>query len=318
MIEAKDEALHPVGPGAHWQESLYFNWADPARRAFGLTRIGYRFSENQIDGLVLTIRDGRPEFVYPAVNLKGGRPWADHTPERGLRARGLVYRMEEPLRRWRIELGGRDAIDLTWTAFTEPFDYHGEGASLVPNIAARHFEQTGRVEGAVRFGGRELAIDGTGQRDKSWGVRDWARIEGWNWVSAQFGTDLAFNAWEGWFEGRRYVNGYVHRDGANRALRQVEIVYRWSRTRHLPAAARLVLTDEAGETIEVEARPLGNCPLVKRGTWIEEIFASFTARAGGRAREGLGVVEHAWHAGRLGTVREGRRLAAAAWALRPR
>ncbi|MCA9772309.1 MAG: hypothetical protein KC466_07860 [Myxococcales bacterium] len=318
MIEAKDEALHPLGAGAHWQESFYFNWADPARRAFGLTRIGYRFTDNQIDGLVLTIRDGRPEFVYPAVNLKGGGPWSDHTPKSGLRARGLVYRMEEPLGRWRIELRGKDTIDLTWTAFTPAFDYHGTGENLVPNLAARHFEQTGRVRGTVRLRGRETPIDGTGQRDKSWGPRDWARIEGWNWISAQFGEDLSFNAWEGWFEGRRYLNGYLHRGGENHALRRVDLTYRWTRARHLPASARLVLTDDEGVTLEVEARPLGNCPLVKRGLWIEEIFASFTARVGGEAREGIGVVEHAWHAGTLGTLREARRVAAAAWDLRPR
>lgn len=59
MILPADEQLHLPGPDAHWQESYYFNWADPEGRAFGLARIGYRSAEQQIDGLLLTMRDGR-------------------------------------------------------------------------------------------------------------------------------------------------------------------------------------------------------------------------------------------------------------------
>src|SRR3990172_7598933 len=97
MIGPPDEELHSVGDGLHWQESYYFNWGDPDGKSFGLSRIGYRFGEKQIDGLVLTWRDGRPEFVYPAVNLAlRGEPAKIRSSE-GLKARGLVYRMVEPL-----------------------------------------------------------------------------------------------------------------------------------------------------------------------------------------------------------------------------
>ncbi|RLB41574.1 MAG: hypothetical protein DRH30_06545 [Deltaproteobacteria bacterium] len=312
MINANDEDLHPVGDGGHWQESYYFNWADPAHDAFGLTRIGYRFGQDRIDGLVLTIHDGRPEFVYPAVNLKGGAPWTDHTAAGGLRAKELVYRMEEPLERWKIELRGRHEIDLTWTAFTPAFDYHASGARVAENVAAWHFEQSGTVTGHLRLKGNELEINGTGQRDKSWGVRDWANVEGWNWISAQFGEGLSFNVWEGFLGGERYVNGFVHREGTNRAVVRLELKYRWPKRMHVPESAFLNIVDEKGDRYQVTASSLGHCPLIKSGLWIEEVFAGFTLNDGHTEHEGIGVIEHAWHAGSRRTLLGMRQLLRAA------
>lgn len=305
MIKPEDEEQHPVGEGAHWQESWYFNWADTRHDVFGLTRIGFNFRRRRIDGLVLTIRGGRPEYAYPGVNIRYRGDWADQTAAGGaaggLRARGLTYRAEEPLKRWNLTLRGRDSMELVWTAFTPPFDYHEAGRDLPPNITGRHFEQSGRVTGWTNFKGRRLEIDGTGQRDKSWGVRDWARVEGWNWISAQFGEDLSFNAWEGFFGGRRYVNGFVFRDGENHPIERVDIQFQWGRREHVPEEARLKIFYASG-SLEVTARALGHFPLVKSGLWVEETHARFTAAGGGASRDGIGVIEHAWHAGTAGTL----------------
>jgi hypothetical protein len=60
-------------------------------------------------------------------------------------------------------------------------------------MTGAHFEQSGRVTGWTRFGIERGAerheIDALGQRDKSWGVRDWARLEGWNWLAGHPGRD---------------------------------------------------------------------------------------------------------------------------------
>jgi len=69
MIESRDEWLHPVGEHDAWQESFYFNWADPERRSFTLARIGYRFHARKTDGLVVALRDGELDLFYAPADL---------------------------------------------------------------------------------------------------------------------------------------------------------------------------------------------------------------------------------------------------------
>lgn len=312
MIEPIDEELHPVGEGERWQESWYFNWADPRHNVFGLTRIGFLFRQRLIDGLVLTIRNGMPEYAYPAVNIRYNGDWGEQTAAGGLHARGLAYRAEEPLKKWRLTLEGRDGMDLLWTAFTPAFDYLESEGGLPPNVAGRHFEQSGRVTGWTSFKGERLEINGAGQRDKSWGVRDWANIEGWNWISAQFGEELSFNIWEGFFDGERYANGFIFHGGWNHPVESVNIQFKWDFRKHVPSDAHLVINYGWGKRLEISAHALGQFPLVKKGLWIQETHADFETIAGGKQIRGIGVIEHAWRAGKFGTLARFHELAGAA------
>ncbi len=304
MFDARDEEIHPAGQEEFWQESWYFNWASGDGRSFGLSRIGYRFHQKQIDGLVLTLRDGKPEYIYPAVNRPFSGSVGGIQAQNGLRAAGLTYRMIEPFRKWKLELRGRDEMDLEWTAFTPVFDYHADGADLPPNVAGHHFEQAGRVTGWTRFKGRERQVNGTGERDKSWGVRDWAKVEGWNWISAQFGSDLTFNVWQGFYEGRPYANGFVFRDGENSGVVSLEIRFEWGERKHIPRRTEILFGTRDGSSYRAVATTLARFPLVKNGLWLEEVHAGFSlSRNGGPERLGVGIIEHAWHAGMLKTMR---------------
>ncbi len=167
LIAAADEELHTPGTAPHWQESYYFNWVDLDGNALGFARIGYRFAVRRADAVVVTMRDGRREFVYGAVDQRiHGDPLALRCTD-GLTIGRLTFRLDEPLRRWRIELSGRDEIDLIWTALAPAFDFGHNGTEV---IAHRHFEHPGTVTGRSRIGGRDHQIDGFGTRDKS-GVR---------------------------------------------------------------------------------------------------------------------------------------------------
>ena len=108
MIQEQDEWLHPVGEHDDWQESFYFNWADPGGQSFTLARIGYRFAAQRTDGLIVSLRDGAPDFGYLAANLKHAGSCSDEDPSQGMRSKGVTVTMEEPLRRWRLQLEGRD------------------------------------------------------------------------------------------------------------------------------------------------------------------------------------------------------------------
>lgn len=306
MIVAADEQLHEPGTGEHWQESYYFNWSEADGSSFGLARIGYNPAARKIDGVLLTMRDGKPEFIYPAIGIDDA---AERRPEAqyGLRANDLTFTMREPLARWHIGLTGK--VDLTWTAFHEPHDFH-DGLHVIGAtdeelaLAPAHFEQCGVVRGTVSINGRRREVEGLGHRDKSWGARDWDGIIGWEWLTAQFGEDLAFNATV-WYppEGDASVpGGFVTRDGENRALVATAVDYEWTGLEHVPRAATIRFTDEQGEEYEVRATALAQFPLFKKGLFIQETHARFETTVGGTTRTGLGVLEHAWHAGTRRTL----------------
>ena len=65
-------------------------------------------------------------------------------------------------------------LDLTWTTDGVPYHYDLTTRYEIPCL----------VTGTVTFGGETFTIDGQGQRDHSWGVRDWWAF-GWCWCSVR-------------------------------------------------------------------------------------------------------------------------------------
>lgn len=95
----------------------------------------------------------------------------------------LTYKLVEPMQQWKIDLADEKFnVHIQWKARFPPFDF-GEGSGT---SWSGHFEQSGVVEGeATLADGRKITIHGLGQRDKSWGARDW-HIENWFALHAQF------------------------------------------------------------------------------------------------------------------------------------
>lgn len=321
MIRERDEWLHDVGSDPAWQESFYFNWADPERRTFGLARIGYRPNVGKIDGLVVSLRDEKLELFYGPANIDHDGPCSEEDPAAGMRAGDLLVTMEEPLRRWRLQVGGHRSMDLVFEAHTPAFDYHGPRADgeprrLASTMTGAHFEQVGSVTGWTRFQRERQEIRAFGQRDKSWGVRDWKRLEGWNWIAGQFGADIGFNVMQTFENGRALDNGFVFRDGENHPIDGVSLQLRWARREHRLAEAEMEIFDATGRRYEIRARALAAFPILRKDVWLEETHVAFTLGSGGRVREGQGVVEHVWRASLGQILRRASRVARILPALR--
>lgn len=304
-ITMSDEEAHtPTGESA-WQESFYFNWADLDGQAFGLTRIGLNPADGKADGLLITVRDGRLEYVYPAIGVRVDDAERTTPARRGVRVGALGYTMREPLTRWHIDLTGHTQVDLSFTALGPPHDYSpagGDTNDAAPS-GAHHFEQFGAVTGHITVNGREHRVDAFGQRDKSWGVREWGAIRGWEWLTGHFGPDLAFNVTLSLVPGQDGPSGFLFRDGENIAVTDASVDYTWGRTPHVPTAADIRLCDERGDVHHIHATALAQVPLVKKGLFLQETHARFDMQIDGVTRTGAGVLEHAWHADAGATLR---------------
>lgn len=118
------------------------------------------------------------------------------------------------------------SLDLSFTPSTPPIDFcevlEEEERRRVEALGRHHVEQAGRWTGTARIDGRTFAFDGSGGRDHSWGLRDWAALDHSRLFTARFGEDLALHALAVSVRGRRVEGGFLWRDGRAEILRRVE------------------------------------------------------------------------------------------------
>jgi rifampicin phosphotransferase len=118
------------------------------------------------------------------------------------------------------------SLDLTFTPSTPPIDFcevlTDEQRRQVEALGHHHVEQAGRWTGTARIDARTSVLDGSGGRDHSWGLRDWAALDHSRLFTARFGEDLALHALAVSVRGRRVEGGFLWRDRSAEILRRVE------------------------------------------------------------------------------------------------
>jgi hypothetical protein len=162
VIGAADEAVRDAAT-----DSVTFSFGDADAQLYGLARLGLSDGGRQGSALALLFSGREPV----AAVAHGSLPVEDATWKR-LELGGVRTAIEAPLARWTV---GFDAAD--GQGFALSFEALGEAAAAPPLGGMAGYEQPCRVRGTVRAAGSERAIDGLGQRGRSWGDADWDRIE---------------------------------------------------------------------------------------------------------------------------------------------
>lgn len=93
-------------------------------------------------------------------------------------------------------------VDLTWTTDGSPFQY----------AVTTRYEIPCKVVGTVSVDGEHLRLDGPGQRDHSWGVRDWWSF-GWSWSAGHLDDGTHTHLTEVRADGGPFYAGYVQHAG---------------------------------------------------------------------------------------------------------
>lgn len=184
---ADDEASHAPGEEQMWNESWYFDFADAHQGVGGWIRLGLVPNQDTAWINALLCGPGMPTIAI--VDFEAAVP-VDYRQTRSGDIE-LVLTPIEPLGTYRVTVRGRAAayddpaallrgepgrptdlsMDLTWTTVGTPYQYR---------ITSR-YEIACTVSGTVTADGREYPLDAVpGQRDHSWGVRDWWAMD-WVW-----------------------------------------------------------------------------------------------------------------------------------------
>ncbi|MGW4791920.1 DUF7064 domain-containing protein [Nonomuraea sp. NPDC004297] len=163
----EDEREHEPGGEPLWNESWYFDFVSEDGRLGGYVRLGrypgwgrawYWACLVTPDGPRAAVLDHEAPLPGPGLSVPGS----------GYEA---VHDLVEPFERARVRLrSGRLSLDLEYRTVAGVYGY-----ALTPRYEIP-CEVTGTIDG--------VPFHGHGERDHSWGVRDWWSLS-WLWSSAR-------------------------------------------------------------------------------------------------------------------------------------
>ena len=194
LPDQRDESPHPPGDEAFWNESWYFDGvgADPEIGVY--VRLGNVPNQGSCLYTVAVVRPGKPtvmvtDYAGPSPVLQSRRQIVHGTDYEA------VQECVTALRDFRVQFTGAarqyvDAmavlraeagtpvtlkLDLRWITDAQPYAWQ----------TLTRYEVPCRVEGTVVIDGEEITVAGPGQRDHSWGARDWWAHD-WMWSAFHF------------------------------------------------------------------------------------------------------------------------------------
>jgi hypothetical protein len=235
ILDARHDFPHPVEPDPAWSESWYFNAFAPTAGTGFVTRIGIRPHEGFAHAFVV--------FWLPGG---GASYFEERRPERSIvdasttTAHVRIERIE-PMRWWRVRIGPlpaegrRIAIDARFEALGPAigidraggsFDSHDQARAAVRrSLASGHLEQPGKWTGTIDVDGERFALDGFGNRDKSWGPRDTAGrgLKAWRWFSINIGAATHLGGIRAITEDGELHRGWVQDGGVISSVRRWDL-----------------------------------------------------------------------------------------------
>jgi hypothetical protein len=200
-VDPADEAHHEPGPQQLWSESWYFDFCAPDGSIGGWIRLGlypnlgvawyHAFVCGPNRPTVAVVDAEVPLPKLPSLEIRSHGLWAEqigtHPLERwqlANEAQGVA--VEDPAELYRPGGGRGDLVpmglDLEWETAGEPYHYGHVTRYEIPCF----------VHGEVLLGNERIEVDGLGQRDHSWGERDWWKF-GWVWTAGRLTDGTRFH-----------------------------------------------------------------------------------------------------------------------------
>jgi hypothetical protein len=314
ILDPRHDLGHPVESDAAWSESYYFNAYDPSSDSGFFTRIGVRPNEGTMDvGLSLWLPGGELGEYRGVID--------QHTMVDTVLEVGAVrYEMREPMRSWRLTFSGEVAVracargavsartvpaalEVRFDSLTPPIGTDGqpsrprsvESSAAAGSTGKGHFEQAGAWSGWLEVDGRRYRWDGAlGNRDRSWGPRNWGGPTMWRWFSINIDRDLHFGGIRlGTGHGDLH-RGWVHDGRAATSVAEWRVATGLADDELTQRTVHLTVVDKAGREYRLEGEVLRVADIGHTsGTLINEGLTRWTYRdPHGTDRTGSGIAEY--------------------------
>lgn len=215
-----DEGRHEPGDERYWNESWYLDFAADDGSLGGYVRIGFYPNLGVCWYWGCLVGEGRPLVTVidhevpipasPSIAVRHDALWTDYVIETpwehvsmGLEA--FAVAVDDPVETYGDVRGERTSLgfELEWETDGAPYPF--------PFDITR-YEVPCRVHGEILVGDERIEFEGPGQRDHSWGVRDWW-VMSHHWCAGGLEDGTRFHgthAMPGWGE---WSIGYVQPPG---------------------------------------------------------------------------------------------------------
>jgi hypothetical protein len=198
-VDPADEGPHVPGDEPLWGESWYFDFCAPDGSLGGWVRLGLYPNLQRcwyhafVCGPDLpTVAVADLEVPLPkGFELRTHGLWADHVGSHPLERwqvnnEAFGVAVDDPAELYRPSGARGDQVpmglDLEWETDGEPYHYGHATRYEIPCL----------VHGEILLGAERIELDGYGQRDHSWGVRDWWQF-GWVWTAGRLDDGTRFH-----------------------------------------------------------------------------------------------------------------------------
>lgn len=295
-----DEGRHEPAADRLWNESWYMDFVAEHGLVAGYVRLGLYPNMGVTWWTAMVVGLDRPtvaSVVYDLPVAQGRGPdgvsvvggdldasigYDDPLRTFWVRGRAPAAYYVDPRAIYRGETGAASAIgwDLTWRTDGEPYHY----------VATTRYEVPCLVSGELTVGDERFTLAGHGQRDHSWGVRDWWMF-GWCWSAVRLDDGTRVHVAHIRLPGSPVTFGYVQRPGQPVIPLSAGDVTEDLGTEGLPTNGRIVV---AGAGLDLAVEPLAFGPLLLtdgetgRVSRFPRALARFTGDDG---RSGLGWIE---------------------------
>lgn len=184
---------------------------------------------------------------------------------------GLKLRQPDPLKTAELSYKGDGLeVELTFSAIHEPFSWHENEGGCPDWVALDRYEQSVLTKGRIKLGDREIAVDGAGHRDHSWGSRNWHMLQHWKWMNATAGEDTSLHVMIMEAKGESIIQGYLNRDGVVSPVVEATATADLD-DRMIHRGIEGTFKDEAGRTMTFEGRYAGGWQMPIQHLLLNEI-----------------------------------------------
>ncbi|MHA2181411.1 MAG: DUF7065 domain-containing protein [Promethearchaeota archaeon] len=254
-----------------WNESYYFVFYNKEYNLGGMSRLG--FKPNKKEGMTfffLFLPDGSAAVYNLTQNFEGyANPLqvggVIHMYNKGstwvykFQGNMIVVNNPEDILKIRenpqlIASSVKVELDLNFNAINSVYEYSEnmtiESREIGKKAGDKHWEQIATLSGDILINSKKYAIKNTiGQRDHTYGVRDWTGVGSWLYYVVWFNKKLCINpAVLITDDGRISTGGFLFKDGKNIPLKTIKIVEKQFRKDGIfPVSSELEIIDYLGE-----------------------------------------------------------------------
>ena len=292
VVKKMEPITHPDRRTDHleWNESYYFVFHDKENSLGGMTRLG--FKPNKEEGMsffFLFLPDGSAAGYFREQKVKNYNKILkvggvchnyQFTSKLNYQFKGSMIFVQNPenLPKVReqpklISKTEKVLIDISFDPLNETYEYSEhmtpESLEIGRKAGDKHWEQIAILSGNIQIGDTNFLIKNVlGQRDHTYGVRDWTGVGNWLYYVVWFNKNLAINpAVIITDDGHLSTGGFLYKDGKNIPLKTIHVVDQQFREDGVfPISSELDLIDDLGNSHTLKARvgPIIPVPFIDR------------------------------------------------------